>query len=180
MDAEADREGLRRRVFAMPFLERNFLQRQIAAELSKRDILLLHGSAVALHGRGYLFVAGCGTGKSTHARLWRETLGAQCVNDDKPFLRLEEAGVWLCGSPWRGKHGLGENISVPLAAICCLERGEENAVTPLPADPSLLLPYITDPDSAPLLTRLVGQIPLWRLQCTPTASAALACYEAVK
>ena len=48
LDEEADREGLRRRIFSEPFLERNFLQREIARLLGERDILLLHGSAVAL------------------------------------------------------------------------------------------------------------------------------------
>ena len=39
-----------------------------------------------------------GTGKSTHARLWRETFGDRVwmINDDKPLLRIESEGA---GSP---------------------------------------------------------------------------------
>ena len=43
-----------------------------------------------------------GTGKSTHARLWRETFGdrAVMVNDDKPLLRITKDGVIAYGTPW--------------------------------------------------------------------------------
>ena len=48
LDQEADREGLRRRKFTDPFLERTVIQERIAEDLRKRDTLLLHGSTVAV------------------------------------------------------------------------------------------------------------------------------------
>ena len=180
LDEEADREGLRRRRFPEPFLERNFLQREIARLLGERDILLLHGSAVALDGWGDLFLAPCGTGKSTHARRWREALGARCVNDDKPFVKVGEK-VLLSGSPWKGKHGLGENMAVPLQAICCLERGSQTALEPLPAREESLLPYTANGEKdRQAVKKLLQTVPLWRLTCTPTPDAARLCYEALK
>lgn len=180
LDEEADREGLRRRKFAEPFLERNFLQRKVAALLGQRNILLLHGSAVALDGKGYLFVAPCGTGKSTHARMWREALGARCVNDDKPFVKVGERAL-LCGSPWKGKHGLGENMTVPLQAICCLERGSQTVLERLPANAESLLPYTANGEKDRLLVKkLLQTVPLWRLTCTPTPEAAKICLEALE
>lgn len=188
LDQEAQQEGLRRRKFSDPFLERNFLQRRIARLLLDREILLLHGSAVALDGKGYLFVAPCGTGKSTHARLWRETLGAETVNDDKPFVRLTPEGALLCGSPWTGKHGLGQNLTVPLAGICLLARGLEDRITLLPAADALplLLRHGCAPEDAggkdrleSLLQRLSRAVPLWFLQCTPTPEAALTAHKAM-
>ena len=182
LDAEADREGLRRRVFAQPFLERNFLQRHIARLLLPQGVVLLHGSAVALQGNGYLFCAPCGTGKSTHARLWREHLGAVAVNDDKPFLRITQQGVLLCGSPWMGKHGLGQNMTVPLKGICILSRGSENRITPLSPDQAspLLLPHCSHPEhSQDLLNMLTSPIDLWQLQCTPTPEAAHIAHNAM-
>ena len=68
LDQEADREGLRRRKFTDPFLERTVIQEKIAEKLLERDTLLLHGSTVAMDGQAYLFTAPCGTGKSTHTR----------------------------------------------------------------------------------------------------------------
>ena len=130
LDREADEEGLRRRKFTDPFLERTVIQEKIAEKLLERDTLLLHGSTVAVDGQAYLFTAPCGTGKSTHTRLWRELFGdrAVMVNDDKVFLQLRQDGVWAYGSPWMGKHGIGTNISAPLKGICFLRRGTENRI----------------------------------------------------
>ena len=74
-DAEAAEEGFRRRVFPDPFLERAAIQRKFAAHLLKKNVLLVHGSTVAVDGNAYLFTARSGTGKSTHTRLWREVFG---------------------------------------------------------------------------------------------------------
>lgn len=186
LDAEAQREGLRRRVFTGPFLERNHLQRQAARLLKHRDILLLHGSAVALEGKGYLFLAPCGTGKSTHARFWRQQLGAVSVNDDKPLVALTEHGALLCGSPWTGKHGLGQNLTVPLKGICLLERGVQTCVTPLAPEAALprLLPLVGGAEEADALLhtlagRLCRQVPVWLLRCTPTPEAATVCHQSI-
>ena len=113
---EAHRDGFKPRVFTDPFLERAAIQRAFAEFLFSYNTLLFHGSAIAVDGEGYLFTAHSGTGKSTHTRLWMQAFGnrAVMVNDDKPFLQLDEDRVWLCGSPWSGKHGLDANIRVPL------------------------------------------------------------------
>lgn len=179
LNEEADREGLRRRAFQAPFLERNFLQRRCAELLAEEKVVLLHGSAVALDGKGYLFTAPCGTGKSTHARMWRETLGAVAVNDDKPFLRITNEGVLLCGSPWCGKHGIGANITVPLGGICLLQRGMENTIVPLsPAD--ALPELLHQSDGSPLMPAVAERVPLWQLTCTPTPEAACVACAAMK
>ena len=53
--------------------------RRLSDALLDRDVLLFHGSAVAVDGEVYLFTAPSGTGKSTHARLWREQRGPPSV-----------------------------------------------------------------------------------------------------
>lgn len=180
LDEEADRERLRRRKFGEPFLERNFLQRRVAQLLLPQGVLLVHGSAVALDGRGYLFAAPCGTGKSTHARLWRETLGAVAVNDDKPFLRLTEQGAMLYGSPWQGKHGIGSNLTVPLAGICLLERGDENTISPLAPNEALPLLLRHCCESESLVKPLCQAVPLWKLACTISPEAAQTACDAMR
>ena len=84
-DEEAREEGFRLRKFPDPFLERAAIQRKFAEFLLERDTVLLHGSAVAVDGRGYLFTARSGTGKSTHTRFWREVFGSRAVmiNEDR-------------------------------------------------------------------------------------------------
>ena len=183
LDQEADREGLRRRKFTDPFLERTVIQEKIAEKLLEADTLLLHGSTVAVDGQAYLFTAPCGTGKSTHTRLWRELFGdrAVMVNDDKVFLQLRRDGVWACGSPWTGKHGLGNNISVPLKGICFLQRGSDNYIQK--AEPEKWLPelihqcFLPEERYSALVLQLAQRIPLWEMTCTKDPQAAAIAYE---
>lgn len=173
------------------YLERLALQRKLADELFAYDTLLMHGSVVAVDGEAYLFTAKSGTGKSTHTRLWREAFGSRAVmvNDDKPFLRVEQGRVMACGSPWNGKHKLGENISVPLKAICILQRGAENAIEPITPQQALpmLLQQIHRPtmkENYPkyfeLLDQLTSGTAFYRLQCNMDPAAAMVAYEGMQ
>ena len=190
LDIEAREEGMKWRKFSDPFLERTAIQRKAAEYLFDRDILLLHGSAVAVDGQGYLFTAKCGTGKSTHTRLWRETFGnrAIMVNDDKPFLKIGETGVTLYGAPWSGKHGLDTNIAVPLQGICILTRGPENRICRI--CPEEALPMLLHQSQQPLeaeknqtfqelVSALAHRVPLWRMECTKAHEAALTAHRAM-
>ena len=188
---EAIREGMRTRVFPDPFLERSVIQQKFAQALLSHGILLLHGSTIAADGKAYLFTAKCGTGKSTHTRLWRELLGSRAVmvNDDKPFLRFTPEGVLACGSPWSGKHGLDNNITVPLAGICILERGSENRIHPMPPEEALpfLLTQCDPPENTEqlpkyhqLMEELVRRVSLWHMYCNKDLSAAQTAFDAMK
>ena len=188
---EAHRDGFKPRVFTDPFLERQAIQRAFAEYLLDFDTLLVHGSAIAADGEGFLFTAHSGTGKSTHTRLWRQVLGARAVivNDDKPFLQLTETGVILHGSPWSGKHGLDCNLSVPLQGICILERGSKNQIGIM--DAADALPMLRKQTYQPmdaekearylrLVERLAQSIPLWKMACNKEAQAATMAHEAMK
>ena len=188
---EALEEGMRLRTFTDPFLDRAAIQRAVAEHLLAHNTLMLHGSLVAVDGEGYLFTAAkCGTGKSTHTRLWRQAFGdrAVMVNDDKPFLRITDGGVLACGAPWSGKHGLDTNITVPLRGICLLERGLENHIRQ--ARPEELLPQLLKESYAPmdeshrprhraLIEALAEKVPLWKMECNKDLSAALTAYAAM-
>ena len=188
---DALEEGMKIRRFTDPFLDRAAIQRKFAEHLFDWGTLLFHGSTVAVDGRAYLFTAKCGTGKSTHTRLWRQVFGdrAVMVNDDKPFLRIGEDGVLACGAPWSGKHGLDTNITVPLAGICVLERGPENSIRPIA--PEEALPRLLHEACAPLDTgkaerfralvaELAEKTPLWRMECTKDPRAAQVAYDAMR
>ena len=187
---EALEEGIRVRTFTDPFLERTAIQRKYAEFLFDHNVLMTHGSTVAVDGKAYLFTAGCGTGKSTHTRLWRQAFGARAVvvNDDKPFLKLTEEGVLACGSPWSGKHGLDSNITVPLQGICILERGRENAIRRI--TPEEALPMLRHQSYCPLdsgkharfkeqVRLLAEKTPLWHMHCNMDISAAEVSYRAM-
>lgn len=187
LDIEAVEEGLKKRRFSEPFLERSVIQRWVAECLVEKNTIMLHGSTVAVDGRAYLFTAPCGTGKSTHTRLWREVFSdrAVMVNDDKPFLRITDAGVLAFGSPWTGKHGLGENVCFPLAGISVLHRGSENRIRRAAAADvmELLLHQVFQPEGVgpvpELLERLVERVPLWEMECTKGPEAARVAWRAM-
>ena len=189
LDIEADEEGLKRRKFTDPFLERAAIQRKLAEKLLTRDTLLLHGSTVAVDGFAYLFTAACGTGKSTHTRFWRETFGdrAVMVNDDKPFLKITADGVTAYGSPWSGKHGLDSNISAPLKGICILQRGAENEIHRIGAEDAVTMLlhqsfFGKESDKQKtneLVDKLMELVPLWEMYCTKSSDAAIIAHEAM-
>ena len=181
LDEEAKVEGLKRRKFSDPFLERTAIQRKVADHLLKKNVVLFHGSGLALNGEGFLFTAACGTGKSTHARFWRETLGAIAVNDDKPFLKIGTDCVTMFGAPWSGKHGLDTNAAVPLKGLCILHRGSENWIRQIPPEEAMAELHHqgcapTGDADAPrfeaLIHQLAESVPLWRMECTKDPSAA--------
>ena len=146
--------------------------------------MMLHSSAVVMDGFAYLFSAPCGTGKSTHTTLWRETFGYDRVlmlNDDKPALRLEDGRWYAYGTPWSGKTAQNLNMRVPVGGICVLTRGETNEIAPFGGTKALLalLEQTARPASAEgrgrmleLMDRLLNAVPVWKLKCTPTAEAA--------
>ena len=183
LDAEALAEGFRRRQFTDPFLERAAIQRAFGDHLLQLDTLLLHGSCVAVDGTAFLFTARSGTGKSTHTRLWREVFGdrAVMINDDKPFLQLRDGGVFACGSPWSGKHGLDSNVILPLGGICILERGAENQIRPLAAAEALPMllhqSYLPKETAKRLVEKLAESVPLWKMYCTKAPEAARVAWE---
>lgn len=187
---EALEEGIKIRKFTDPFLERTAIQRKLADFLFEQGVLMTHGSTVAVDGRAYLFTAKCGTGKSTHTRLWRQVFGdrAAIVNDDKPFLKLTDNGILACGSPWSGKHGLDTNIIVPLQGICILERGKENRIARIL--PEEALPMLLHQTHCPLalqnresfealVLQLAQTVPLWRMECNMDPQAANISHKAM-
>ena len=190
--AREDRvEGIPVRRHSDAYLETLAVYRKIAERMPVYDTILFHGSAIAVDGQAFLFTAKSGTGKSTHTRLWRELLGdrAVMVNDDKPMIRVTDDGAVIYGTPWDGKHRLSSNISVPLKAICILERAEENRIEPIsageaypmllqqtyrPADPAALAKTLT------LIDRLSRGVKLYRLGCNMDIRAAELSYGTMK
>ncbi len=173
------------------YLEELAVYRKIAEKMPEYDTFLFHGSVIAVDGAGYLFTAKSGTGKSTHTKLWRELLGSRAVmvNDDKPLIHVDEHSVTVFGTPYNGKHRLGNPIAVPLNAVCILERAQENhirIITKEEAYPMLLQQSYRPHHSAALVKTLTlidktaEQIPLYKLGCNMDISAAEIAYHTMK
>ena len=187
MQADLDRmdeaEGIPRHRRADEFLENNAIHALLAERLVEENVLLMHGSALCMDGRGIIFTAPSGTGKSTHARLWREMYGNRVwmVNDDKARISLRENGVQVWGSPWDGKHRLSRNASAPLKAVVNLERSETNHIEPMgraDAFPVLMKQCYVSKDSAKLVRimdlekRLLDAVDFYNLGCNMKPEAA--------
>lgn len=120
------------------YLETLALLRLVSERMADFDTVLFHGSVLAVRGKTYLFTAPSGTGKTTHTRLWLETVpGAHVLNGDKPFLRRAGNHILACGTPWRGKENYGTNEILPLEAICILSRDIVNHIEPVSAEKAL-------------------------------------------
>ena len=183
-------EGGADRNYADAYLETLAVYRKIAEKMPGYDAFLFHGSAIAVDGQAYIFTAASGTGKSTHARLWRELLGSRAVmiNDDKPLIRVYLDGTAdVYGTPWDGKHHLSCNSSAPVKGICILERSPANSIREItgaeampmlvqqtyrPADPSALSKTLT------MLDRMNTRF--FRMKCNMDISAAEMSYRMMK
>lgn len=151
---------------------------------------MLHSSCVRRGDRAYLFSADSGTGKSTHTHLWLKAFAdAEIVNDDKPALR-EFGGVWhACGTPFSGKSNENVNLKIPVRAVVFLERGEENQIEPLSVKEAipLLMKQTLRPKSPErsirlleLLDRFFKAVPMFRLRCNMSLSAAQTAYDGIE
>lgn len=164
-------------------------------ELPKHGSFIAHAAVVEYDGLAYAFMAPSGTGKSTHVKLWMNTLKSNCaiINGDKPILRLDKTPegnprVLACGSPWAGKEGWQTNTSAPLAGLCFLTRGTTDAclrISPTEAfDSAVRQIYMpSDPVSAirtlDFVDVLLQTVPLYQLSCTMNKTAVKASFEAM-
>lgn len=175
---------------ALPDLESMAVLRKMANQMLQWNVLLFHGSAVAVDGRCYLFTAKSGTGKSTHTRLWRKLLGdrAIMVNDDKPLLHISSEGVTVYGTPWNGKHHLSTNTAVPLRSICLVTRGETNSCVEI--KPENMLEQLISQSfiswnlqnrltAISLLNILTQQVKFYQMSCNMELEAAITSYRAM-
>lgn len=165
--------------------------RQFCHQLLNYNGLYLHSSAIEWDGKAYLFSGPSGMGKSTHTRLWQSVYpDAKVFNDDKPALRRLDGHWFAYGTPWCGKDGININMKVPLGGICFLRRGESNAIrrlSPLEASAQIISQTIhrfKSEDRLDLLLshvdKLVREIPVYELCCTPTTDAALLSSETMR
>lgn len=184
-------EGEKPVIYAKPYLETLAVYRQIAEKIIDFDVLLFHGSAIAVDGEVYLFTAKSGTGKSTHTRLWKEYFGdrACMVNDDKPLLKVTDTEVLACGTPWDGKHRLSSPVSLPVRALVILDRDSYNHIEKISvweAFPMLLQQSYRsdDPDQMPrilsLLEKICHSTTLYHLGCNMDPEASRIAYEGIQ
>lgn len=91
--------------------------------------ILFHGVVMEWQGRGFLFCAHSGVGKTTHTRMWRDSENARILNGDRALCCKEENRWYAYGAPWSGSSGEYRNSKAPLTAIIILEQSDSNEVS---------------------------------------------------
>ncbi len=176
--------------FPAPYLETLAVYRQIAVRMLDYDTCLMHGAAVAVENEAFLFTAPSGVGKTTHMKLWLDHIpNAFVVNGDKPLIRVKESGCTVCGTPWAGKEGFQTNVTVPLRAVCLLQRGEQNRIEPLSFSEAypVLFQQIYKPSAREdvlktmtLIKRLSQTVRFYRLTCNMEPRAAFVAFDGMR
>ena len=151
--------------------------------LAERGMLVLHSSYVLrAEGDAILFSGASGIGKSTQAELWREFAAARVINGDRSLVDVDHGMAH--GIFYSGTSGICENHSAPICAIVLPEQRAENRVF-VPAHREAFMRllnqcsyYPWDAESAALMTelvaRLVGRVPVYRLDCRKDEGAVRA------
>ena len=181
------REGRQLAVYPDAYLETLAVYRQIADAMPERGVFLLHGSAVAVGERGWIFTAPSGVGKTTHTKLWLDNIeGSYVVNGDKPLICRTDSGFQVCGTPWAGKEGWNRNTAVSLQGIVYLQRGAENRITRVSAGE--ILPLLISQTYRPsdveaqkaslaLLQAACGELAFYKLACNMEPDAAYTAFR---
>lgn len=143
--------------------------------------LLFHSSFIGYEGRGILFSAPCGTGKSTQAALWEKHRGAEVINGDKAGVTLRNGLFYACGIPICGTSGICKNKNLPLGAIVLLGQAKQNTVTRIGGVQALsellgniYLDFLIPEERImciDMLEKLIESVPVYRLMCTPDEKA---------
>lgn len=159
--------------------------------LAPYETVAIHGSCIVYRNKAVLFLGASGTGKSTHTRLWQENIeGAHLLNDDSPFLRVEEGKVWAYGSPWSGKTPCYKQERYELIGCVRLSQAPYNKMRRL----SILPAYGAIHPSCPpafaydealydhisnFIDSLLSSVPCYHLECLPDKEASLLSFETI-
>ena len=183
-----ERDGVTDYVPSRQYIEYLALHKEIADVMPQFKTAVFHSSAISIDGRGILFAALSGTGKSTHAGIWKKYFGDRVsyINDDKPFVKVRDDGLYVFGSPWMGKHFLGANASAPVAAIGIIVRDEKNFAERVSAHDALatIFNQTYRPVGVSGMTQTVAivkyiaeQVPIYKVHCNMDADAAAYIYK---
>ena len=107
------------------------LELLIAQYLAQGEGIIVHACGIDHKGRGLLFPAHSGTGKTTLAREWQKRGGMTILSDDRVVIRKTDDRFWIYGTPWHGEAGFAFAGKAPLEKVFFLKQGKQNTVNPL-------------------------------------------------
>lgn len=116
--------------FNMQMGERAIVKYKMDRILVKFDTFPIHASALSYKGNAYLFTALSGVGKSTHAKLWKDSFGDDVVmiNDDRPYIKIIGGKVYAYSHPQSGKHNIYTNTASEICTISKIVQDDRNYI----------------------------------------------------
>lgn len=97
--------------------------------LGKARGILVHGVAVEVEGRAYVFVGKSGIGKSTLAHIFTQAQLGRILTDDRIIIRTDdEFNLCAYGTPWNGELQFADAGYAPIEAIYFLEQAPRCSV----------------------------------------------------
>lgn len=109
-------------------IEMTILLRKIAERLPDYGAFMMHGAAISVNNKAFVFSGESGVGKTTHIKKWLKTIpDSFVINGDKPCILTNPYPI-VCGSPWAGKENMKTNTMIPMKAVIFLERAAENSI----------------------------------------------------
>lgn len=158
-----------------------YLGQIIPPVMLRHCMLTFHGVLMEYEGYGIIISAPSGTGKTTHARMWRDLRRALIINGDRAACQKVD-GIWTgFGLPWSGTSGEQINRSIPIKAMVVLERNEENRAFQIKGMEAFLSAWanVLKPNwdtalsekALDLLEDFLRTIPVIRLCCRPDADS---------
>lgn len=99
----------------------------------------IHSASILYNNKAWLFTAPSGTGKSTHANLWKESFGVNTINGDLNLVALDNEKPVIYGTPWCGTSNIYDNEEHELGGVIILKRNEKNFIEELPLEDKILL-----------------------------------------
>ncbi len=143
--------------------------------------IVFHAAAISHKGKGLLFSAPSGTGKTTHVNFWVQHTAANILNGDRAALRIKADDIWVYGTPWSGSSRQHDNKKVPLAGIFLIEQSSYNLVEEINSSEKLrhlaarcYLPYFDEElmgRALDIIGEVVQRVPVYRLKCRPNKEA---------
>lgn len=144
-------------------------------------VLFFHASQIAFQGKGILFTAPSGTGKTTQAGLWKNYRYAHIVCNDRTLIRKRNKTWEAYGYPLDGTNPVRSSDVYPLGCIVLLKQGSGNQIERLYGTKAvtMLMPQLVldgwDADARvkviETLFELLTDIPVYLYICTKKLDA---------
>ena len=147
----------------------------------RHQMVALHSSSILYQDKAWLFSAPSGTGKSTHANLWRDLYNTPILNGDLNLLAIQNGLPVIHGIPWCGTSMLFDTQTHPLGGIILLKQAPADTIEELSHDQRILFVHqrLISPVWTPkqfdtnlsVIQEIADSVLICRLHCTKESSA---------